>query len=312
MGSRIVVAGVASLAVHLAVDGFPLRYAPVATPGWIGTGLGGAGAQIATILRHLGDDVSLHTVVGEDQAGVLVRQQLRATGLDGPGVVGGASSSQTVVLVAPDGRRMVYPHLTVVNAVRYPESRFAEALAGADLAVLAAVDFVRPLLPAAVLQGVPIAVDMNVIADINEPYYQPWLEVADIIFCSGEKLPCPAPQWIATVLRRYPGAAIAAVGCGSQGSVLGLRDGTLVTAAAVAPLGVRNTSSAGDSLFAAFLHNWLGTGNPIEALADAAVFAGWRIGHREPTSVLLSAAELARLRSRHPVRIGLGRWKQVD
>lgn len=312
VGGRIVVAGVASLAVHLEVMGFPVEYEPVASPGWVSAGLGGAGAQIAAILGRLGDAVELCSVVGPDPTGALVRAQLDAHGLDGPGVVEGPGSSQSVVLVAPNGQRMVYPHLSVINTVRYPEDRFAQALAGADLAVLTNTDFVRTLLPVAVLRGVPIAVDVNVIADINDDYYQPWLEVADIIFSSAERLPCPAPQWIAGVLTRYPGAAIAAVGCGERGSVLGLRDGRLVSAAAVTPLGVCNTSSAGDSLFAAFLHSWLATGNPVEALGDAVLFAGWRIGHREPTSVLLTEAELARLRSRHPVRISLGWWNQGE
>ncbi|MGI5145103.1 carbohydrate kinase family protein [Plantactinospora sp. CA-294935] len=310
MGSRIVVAGVASLAVHLAVDGFPVRYASVSTPAWVDAGLGGAGAQIAAVLRNLGDDVDLCSIVGADGAGGLVRTQLRAACLDGPGVIEGPGSSHSVVLVAPDGKRMVYPHLTVVNAIRYPEDRFVEALAGADLAVLTNVDFVRELLPAAVLKGVRIAVDVNVIADINETYHRPWLDVADIIFCSGEQLPCPAAEWIAQVLIRYPGAAMAAVGCGPQGSILGLRDGRLVTVEAVAPLGVRNTSSAGDSLFATFLHSWLAKGNPAEALSDAVVYAGWRVGHRQPTSVFLSGAELAQLRLRHPVRVTVGRWDQ--
>jgi sugar/nucleoside kinase (ribokinase family) len=312
MESKIVVAGVASLAIHLAVEGFPVSYAPVSTPAWVDTGPGGAGGQIAAILHGLGDRVELCTVVGADASGELIRAELRALGLDGSGVIDGPGSSQSVVLVAPDGQRMVYPHLAMVNAVQYPVSRFTQALAGADLAVLTNTDFVRALLPAAVLRGVPIAVDVNVIADINETYYQPWLDVADVIFCSGERLPCPAPQWIAQVLTRFPGAAMAAVGCGARGSVLGLRDGLLVTAGAVAPLGVRNTSSAGDSLFAAFLHSWLATGNPVEALSDAVVFAGWRIGHRQPTSAFLDGAELAQLRLRHSVRVRLGRWDRRD
>ncbi len=310
--SRIVVAGVASLAVHLAVDEFPIQHAPVVAPPWVATGPGGAGAQIASILRALGDDVNLCTVVGTDPAGDIVRGQLRAAGLDGPGVVEGSESSQAVVLVAANGQRMVYPYLTAVNAVRYPEERFAEAMVGADLAVLTNTDFVRSLLPRAVLGGVPIAVDVNVIADIDEPYYQPWLDVADIIFCSHERLPCPAPRWIAQVLTRYPGAEIAAVGCGPDGCVLGLRDGRLVTVSATAPLGVRNTSSAGDSLFAAFLHGWLASGNPVEALGDAVLYAGWRIGHRQPTSVLLDSEDLARLRLRYPARVSLGWWDEGE
>jgi sugar/nucleoside kinase (ribokinase family) len=312
MGSKIVVAGVSSLAVHLAVDEFPVRYAPVSQPLWVASGTGGTGAQVAKILRGLGDEVALCTVVGRDAAGGLVHEHLRANGLDGPGVVDGPASTQSVVLVAADGRRIVYPHLAVINTVEYPRETFAEALRDADLAVLTNTDFVRALLPDAVLEGVPIAVDVNVIADINEPYYQPWLAVADIIFCSHERLPCPAPQWISRIMERYPGVAIAAVGCGPDGSVLGMRDGRLVTAAAVAPLGVCNTSSAGDSLFAAFLHGWLATGNPVEALSDAVMFAGWRIGHRDPTAVVLTGSELAGLRLRYPVRVSLGRWDQLE
>jgi sugar/nucleoside kinase (ribokinase family) len=312
MGSKIVVAGVSSLAVHLAIDGFPVHYAPVSQPRWVTSGAGGAGAQVAAILRGLDDEVTLCSMVGRDSAGRIVREQLRTSGLDGPSVIDGPASSQSIVLVAPDGRRKVYPHLTVINAVEYPPATFVEAIRDAELAVLTNTDFVRALLPAAVLRGVPIAVDVNVIADINEVYYQPWLDVADIIFCSHERLPCPTPQWIAQVMAKYPGVAIAAVGCGADGSVLGLRDGRLIRAKAVAPLGVRNTSSAGDSLFAAFLHGWLATRNPVEALSDAVVFAGWRIGHQDPTSVVLNETELAGLRLRYPVRISLGWWNQAE
>jgi sugar/nucleoside kinase (ribokinase family) len=306
--SRIVVAGVASLAVHLAVERFPVGYTPVGQPRWLSSGAGGAGAQIAAILRALGDEVRLCTVVGRDPVGRLVRRELRAGGLAGPGVVEGPGTSQTVVLVAPDGRRIVYPHLAIVNTVEYPQDRFVDALRGADLAVLTHTDFVQSLLAPAELRGVPIAVDVNVIADLDDGYYQPWLDVADIVFCSHEKLPGPAPQWIARIMSRYPGVAMAAVGCGAAGTVLGLRDGRLVSAGAVAPLGVRNTSSAGDSLFAAFLHGWLATGSPVEALRGAAVFAGWRIGHRNPTAVLVSEAELAGLRLRHRVPVSISRW----
>jgi acarbose 7IV-phosphotransferase len=305
---KIVVAGVASLAVHLAVDQFPVGYTPEGQPRWLCSGVGGAGAQIAAVLQALGDEVRLCTVVGGDAAGRLVRQELRAGGLDGPGVIEGPGTSQTVVLVAPDGRRIVFPHQSVVNTVEYPQASFVDALQGANLAVLTNTEFVRSLLAPAALRGVPIAADVNVIADLHDAFYQPWLDVADIIFCSDERLPCPAPKWIARIMVRYPRAAIAAVGCGAAGTVLGLRDGRLVSVSAVAPLGVHNTSGAGDALFAVFLHGWLATGDPLDALGGAVVFAGWRIGHRNATAVLLSEAELAGLRLRHPIRVSNGRW----
>jgi acarbose 7IV-phosphotransferase len=308
--SRIVVAGVASLAVHLAVNEFPVEYQPVRQPRWLYSGVGGAGAQIAAILHALGDEVRLCTVVGTDPVGRLVRKELRDGGLYGPGVVTGPGTSQTVVLVAPDGRRIVYPYLAAVNPIEYPHGRFVDALRGADLAILTNTEFVRGLLAPAALRGVPIAVDVNVIADLGDSFYQPWLDVADIVFCSHENLPLSAAEWTAQMMTKYAGIAMAAVSCGADGVVLGLRDGRLVSAEAVAPLGVRNTSSAGDSLFAAFLHGWLATGDPVEALRTAVVFAGWRIGHRNPIAVLLSDDELAGLRLRHAVRVHVSRWDE--
>ncbi|MEV0082986.1 carbohydrate kinase family protein [Saccharopolyspora sp. NPDC050642] len=313
MASKIVVAGVASLAINVGVQD-PTRITKEGPwyPRWLESGVGGAGGHISTILSGLGDDVSLCTVVGGDRTGALIRRELDDRNLNGPEVVEGASSALAVVLVAPSGDRVVYSHMTSIAAVQYPVETFQEAVRGADLAVLTSIDFTRPLLPAAVLQGVPIAVDVNVIADIDDDRYGPWLEVADIVFCSHERLPCPAEEWIAQVFRRYPGCLLTAVSRGGRGCLLGLRDGRLVQADAVAPLGVCNTSSAGDSLFASFLHSWLATGNPVEALSDAVVYAGWRIGHRFPSGVLLGEADLANLRSRNPVRVKLSRWDRTQ
>lgn len=308
MGKEVVVAGVASLAVQLAVEGFPIEYTSVSTPRWLESGLGGAGANIATVLQHLGNGVRLCSVVGSDSVGLLVRQQLSARGLDGPGIVEGPGSSQTVVLVAEDGRRIVYPYLAPVDAIEYPAHVFIEALRSADLAVLTSTAFARALVPYAVKHCIPIAVDLNVIEDLKEICWRPWLEAAEIIFCSHERLPCSPTEWLSRLLKCYPQVTVAAVGCGDQGAVLGLRDGRVLQIKAVAPSGVVSTSSAGDSLFAAFLHFWLRAGDPIEALSQAAIFAGWRVGHRDPSMALLSEQELLQLRWRHPVRVSLGRW----
>lgn len=309
MSNKIVVAGVTSLAINVGVPDLPLisREGPW-RPRWLEAGVGGAGGHVASILAGLGDDVTLCTVVGQDEPGALIRQHLHDRGLDGPTVADTTTSALAVALVAPDGARVVFSHMSSIAAVQYPAERFVDAVRDADLAVLTSTEFSRPLLPLAVLRGVPIAVDVNIIADVNEDYYGPWLEVADIVFCSHERLPCPPRQWITRIFERYPGCLLAAVGCGAQGCLLGLRDGRLVQVDPVAPLGVYNTSSAGDSLFASFLHGWLASGSPVEALSDGVLYAGWRIGHRFPSGVILDEADLAGLRARNPVRVRLDRW----
>jgi sugar/nucleoside kinase (ribokinase family) len=110
------------------------------------------------------------------------------------------------------------------------------------------------------------------------------------------------------VFARYPGCEVVGIGKGADGAVLGLRDGTLIRAAAVAPRGVVSTSGAGDALFASFLHGWLATGNPVHALSAAVLHAGWKVGSPLPGESSLTGAELARLGEECQVRTQVGRW----
>jgi sugar/nucleoside kinase (ribokinase family) len=294
--------------MSVGVKEFPVQYEPSSSPSWLRSGVTGAAGHITQVLRTLGDDVSLCTIAGEDLAGLAIREELRARGLLGQGVVSGPESSLGVVLVTPDGRRMGYPYLATVNAIEYPSDVFRQEARGADLAVLTNAKFVRPLIKEAAQLGVPVAVDVHLITDINDEYNRPWLEAADIVFCSNERLPCSSVDWLARIFERYPGCQVAGIGKGAKGSTLGLRDGTLVEAATVAPRGIVSTSGAGDALFASFLHGWLATSNPVEALESAVLHAGWKIGDSFPGASSLTEAELADLRTAHRMRVSVGRW----
>src|SRR5882724_4392595 len=79
---------------------------------------------------------------------------------------------------------------------------------------------------------------------------------------------------------------------GPRGCLLGLRDGLLVEAEGLAPRGVVNTNGAGDALFASFLHGWLASGNAVDALAQAVLYAGWKVGAASPVEECLDAEQL--------------------
>lgn len=308
MASTIVVAGVTSLYLSVGIEEFPLGYEPVPQSAWLRAGVTGSAGHVAEILVRLGDEVQLCTLAGTDPAGLAIRAYLHDRGLSGPGVVDAGATSLGVVLVSADGRRMGFPYLAAVNTVGYPPETFGRLGSGADLAVLTNARFVRPLIRQARQLAIPIAVDAHLISDVDDGYNMPWLEVADIVFCSHERLPCPPADWVARVFARYPGCGIVGVGRGSDGCLLGLRDGTLVTAEAVAPRGVVSTAGAGDALFASFLHGWLTTGNPIAALESAVLYAGWKVGDTFPGASSLTAVELADLAEIHPVRMSVSRW----
>jgi sugar/nucleoside kinase (ribokinase family) len=308
--SRVVVVGVASLYMSVGVPGFPVEHEPATRPAWLHSGVTGAAAHIAKILTTLGDEVRLCTLVGVDPAGLAIRADLSAAGLSGEGIIDAGATSLGVVLVSPDGSRMGYPYMAAVNAVGYPAGVFRHLARGASLAVLTNTRFASPLIRDARQLSVPVAVDVHLIADVEDAYNRPWLEAADIVFCSHERLPCPPEEWVGRVFARYPGCQVVGIGRGSDGAMLGLRDGTLVWASAVAPRGVVSTAGAGDALFASFLHGWLVTSNPVEALSAAVLHAGWKVGSPLPGGSCLDKVELARLGAECQVRTRVGRWTE--
>jgi sugar/nucleoside kinase (ribokinase family) len=310
--ARIVVVGVASLYMAVGVGEFPLERAPGARPDWMRAGVAGSAAHVAKALSTLGDEVRLCTLAGTDPAGLAVRADLRACGLSCEGVIDAEATSLGVALIAPDGTRMGLPYTAVVNAVGYPPETFRRLTAGADLAVLTSARFTRPLIRWAEHASIPIAVDVHLISDVNDSQSRPWLEAADIVFCSHERLPCPSEEWVPRVFGRYPGCAVVGIGKGADGAILGLRDGTLIHAEAVAPRGVVSTSGAGDALFASFLHGWLVTGNPVDALQAAVLYAGWKVGDPVPGAAALTEQELTDLSQANRVKMAVGRWSEAD
>ena len=54
--------------------------------------------------------------------------------------------------------------------------------------MLSTVGFNRPLLAIAKDANVAIAVDVQTVTGVEDTYSQPWLNAADILFCSAERL----------------------------------------------------------------------------------------------------------------------------
>ncbi|GAA4238409.1 hypothetical protein GCM10022254_54230 [Actinomadura meridiana] len=308
MTVKTVVAGASSCYTTVRVDGFPLAYRPTSPPAWAQVSVSGAAAHIAKVQAALGCDVRLCTVVGQDVAGEVIRSELGRAGLLGTGVVASECSSPGIVLVDGNGRRMGLPYLSPVDRFAYPFAVLREQARDADLLVLTNARFVRPLVAPAAALGIPIAVDVHLIADLDDEYDRPWLERAQIVFSSHELLPGPYEAWISGVFARYRQCEMVGIGLGPGGALLGLRGGTLIRVAAAPPPEVVNTSGAGDALFATFLAEWLREGCPVAALQGAVLHSGWKIGHPLPATVSLPPGRLDALRESAPPATRVGRW----
>jgi fructose-1-phosphate kinase PfkB-like protein len=68
---------------------------------------------------------------------------------------------------------------------------------------------------------------------------------------------------------------------------------------ALAPRGVRFVGGAGDTMLAAFVHQYFAHGEQVAALRDAVLAAGWMVGGGPEYEFDLSAEQLAQLGEQH-------------
>lgn len=154
----------------------------------------------------------------------------------------GAESPRSVVLWAPDGRRMVSTDLRGLPGATYPRVRWREALAGVRWAVVTNIGFARPLLEETVREGVPIAADVHAIDDLHDDYNRTWMAAADVLSCSHERLPMPPASWAIAAQETY-GCEIVVVGMGANGALVKAGNESAYHFRAVAPREWRTRSA---------------------------------------------------------------------
>jgi sugar/nucleoside kinase (ribokinase family) len=156
------------------------------------------------------------------------------------------------------------------------------------------VDFSRPLLALAKAASATVAIDLQTVCEASRAYDTDFLEAADIVFMSHEKLPVVPKDFVSTVWERSA-AQIAVIGMGAAGALLCVRGREVRQVSAVKVRPVVNTAGAGDALFSCFLHFYLDGDEPILALRKATVFAAYKIGESGASRGFLPEDQLKRL-----------------
>jgi ribokinase len=291
---RLLVAGLVNLETTLRIDGFPLEYQPVHYAFHaIRSSISGVGFNLAKALTRLGNHVAFLTLLGDDASAALAEEALRREEIALDGALRLLSSTpQSVIHYDATGRRRIDVDLKTIQETPYPIEAARRALEGCELAVIGNINFSRPLIAEARRFGIPIATDLHALADPEDAYNRDYLENADILFMSHERLPCPPEEWIArlTPLTR---AGIIVIGMGGDGALLFERKAErLERFPAVTLRPVVSTIGAGDALFSSFLHIHLETGDARRALDAARRYAAWKIGEAGAADGLLTAKEL--------------------
>ena len=99
----VLVAGLINLEVTLRVERFPVDYNPVNYPFFgVNSTVSGVGYNVAKALRTLGEPVVLLSLVGNDDAGALVRHALGAASLPEGGILSDLAATPHSVILYPD------------------------------------------------------------------------------------------------------------------------------------------------------------------------------------------------------------------
>jgi acarbose 7IV-phosphotransferase len=293
---RIFVAGLLNLETTLAVDAFPVPYQTSAFRFFgVRSSVSGVGYNVAKALHTLGSDVRLCGLIGRDPTADLLHLQLERDGLGleflEPDL---EETPQSVILYDPSGQRALNTDLKDIQERSYPAAQLEVALQECGAAVICNVNFARPALHLARSMGIPIITDLHAISSLDNPYDTEFLESADVLFFSAEKLELPEEN-AKEIFQRFP-TKIIVIGMGARGALLCQRDAQPELIPARSPRAIVSTVGAGDALLSAFVHFYAASGDPHAALERATLFAGWKIGTAGGASGFLSAAQLEALR----------------
>ena len=297
--AAILVSGLTNIETTLKVEGFPLEYFPVRALFFgIQSAVSGVGYNLARAFSVLGDEVRYLSLIGpegEDNAR-LVRLALEREHVPVAHVLPRLqATAQSVILYDDSGRRQIHSDLKDNQQAVFPAEHFLQAAEDADLLAMCNIQYNRALLPLARQTGIPVATDVHVLSDPYDSYNADFMNAANILFLSDERLP-EAPETFARRLYDIYHNQIIVIGLGSQGALLYEgADGVNIRVPAVQPRPVVNTIGAGDALFSAFCHAYLKYHNSLRALRYAVVFAGYKVGETGAAAGFLSDAEVEAL-----------------
>lgn len=255
------------------------------------TKLGSTGAGKAIALSKLGFRVTLHTLLGDDEAGKRMKEELSKEDLT---LLFDASthSERHINLVDGDGNRISIFTATVDSDPVLNSSRLKTVIESADLVVANIVPYVKTILPWIQAAKKPIWTDLHDYEDDND-YYEPFIEAAEVLFLSADRLK-DFHRTAKRLLER--GKKFVVVTLGKDGSVLFETDKPTTYEPILKQFPSIDPSGAGDSFFAGFLYGVSQGRLWKDAMIDATIAGGSAVATTSIVNEALSPALIESIR----------------
>ena len=150
-------------------------------------GLGGTSAGKALTLARLSVDVMLRTALGDDEVAERITAALVHPHLTMAAARGAGPSERHLNLMTPDGARLSIYLDQPPDPGPVPEA-VRDAIGRADVVVADLTDHARAVIPIARAAGVPLWCDVHDYDGAAE-FHRQFVEAADVLVVSGERLP---------------------------------------------------------------------------------------------------------------------------
>lgn len=277
---KFMVAGLVLTESIVEVPELPLPYKEfVSTPDLVYVDMGGAGFNKAMALTWLGDEVDFMSMTSKYMSRARIAMQLAKEHIDisMDYVLPKLEGMPTAVILYAKGKKQIFEDLKDIRTVEYDADLFESRIKDKDMVVITTCNFCRPLLKLAKKYDKPLALHVRNISAVKTANKEDFLAAADILYISDDDLVGDPYDCLNDCREKY-NPEIIIVGLGKRGVILYNReDNSIIEYKPVATYEVVNTIGAGNSMFAAFLHYYVKTKDPREAIKNALLFVSYKI-----------------------------------
>lgn len=297
--SKFLVAGVTQIETIVRVDKVPVSYVPLTSENdSIFTAVGGDAYNESLALKWLGDDVTFMSIVGRNQDLGIINPPDRKVTLSTEYIIPQMNETPTeVVFYDKNRRQQIFEDIKDLRENTYDMSMVTPLVNSCDMMVLANANFCRPFAIAASEHGKPIAVNIRNYNPEKEKYNTDFLKPAKVLYFSDDTLTEDPYAFIDRMASTY-GTEVIILGQGSEGLII--YDKTKDIRAhykTVKTNEVVNTIGAGNALFACFLHYYMETGDSVNAIKNALLFASYKIGFMGTSNGFMTTEQVEQWRN---------------
>jgi acarbose 7IV-phosphotransferase len=239
--------------------------------------IGETAAGKALNLVKLGFDVTLHSLVGNDESGWKIENILQKQGVHFLRDIDPKGTERDLNLMDPNGGRISIFLPTTTYEPKVDTTRIEAAISENDLIVLNISNYCRYLIPLIKKHHKEIWCDIHDY-NRNNQYHQDFIEAADYIFMSSDQM-ADYRSFLEELIRR--GKKLAVCTRGAEGSVALTSEGDWVETPIINDYQRVDTNGAGDAFFAGFLYAYTSGLEIRESLRMGTVVSGLCITSRE-------------------------------